>query len=47
MEVVFRHEIVMIYMLASSAVDRGFESWSGQAKHYGIGIGFLSVENKE
>ena len=37
----------MIYMLASSAVDRGFESWSGQAKHYGIGIGFLFVENKE
>ena len=29
---------VMISMHASSAVDRGFEPWSGQTKDYKIGI---------
>ena len=29
---------VMVSVLASSAVDRGFESRSGQAKNYEIGI---------
>jgi hypothetical protein len=29
---------VMVSMLAQSAVDRGFESWSGQTKDYKIGI---------
>ena len=28
----------MVSVLASSAVDRGFESWSGQTKDYKIGI---------
>jgi hypothetical protein len=29
---------VMVSVLASSAVDRGFEPWSGQARDYKIGI---------
>ena len=29
---------VMVSVLASSAVDRGFEPWSGQTKDYKIGI---------
>ena len=29
---------VMVSVLASSAVDRGFEPRSGQTKHYNIGI---------
>ena len=28
----------MVSKLASSAVDRGFETWSGQTKDYKIGI---------
>jgi hypothetical protein len=30
--------IYAISMLASSAVDRGFEPWLGQTKEYKIGI---------
>jgi predicted LPLAT superfamily acyltransferase len=33
----------MVSMLASSAVDRGFEPWSGQTKDYAIGICYFSV----
>jgi hypothetical protein len=29
---------VMVVVLASSAVDIGFEPWSGQTKDYEIGI---------
>ena len=29
---------VMVSVLASSVVDRGFEPWSGQTKDYKIGI---------
>ena len=29
---------VMVSVLASNLVDRGFEPWSGQAKDYKIGI---------
>jgi hypothetical protein len=29
---------VVISVLVSSAVDRGFEPWSGQTKDYKIGI---------
>jgi hypothetical protein len=29
---------VMVSVFASSAVDRGFEAWSGQTKDYKIGI---------
>ena len=29
---------IMVSVLASSAVDCGFESWSGQTKDYKIGI---------
>ena len=28
----------MVSVLASSAIDHGFEPWSGQAKDYAIGI---------
>jgi hypothetical protein len=35
---------VIISMLASSAVDRGFEPWSGQIKDYEIGICCFSAK---
>ena len=35
---------VMVSMLALSAVDRGFELWSGQTKDYKIGICCLSAK---
>ena len=35
----------MVSVLASSAVDRGFEPRSGQAKEYKIGICCLSTKN--
>jgi hypothetical protein len=35
----------MVSVLASSAVDRGFEPRSGQAKEYKIGICCLSAKN--
>ena len=35
---------VMISVLASGAVDRGFDPWSGQTKDYKIGIGCLSAK---
>ena len=35
----------MISVLASSAVDRGFESRSGQTKDYKIGICCFSVKH--
>ena len=36
---------VMVSMLASSAVDRGFEPRSGQAKDYKIGICCFSAKH--
>jgi hypothetical protein len=34
---------VMVSMVASSAVGRGFEPWSGQTKDYKIGICYFSA----
>ena len=36
---------VMVSVLASSAVDCGFEPWSGQTKDYEIGICCLSAKH--
>jgi hypothetical protein len=36
---------VMVSMLASSAVDRGFEPWSGQTKDYKTGICRFSAKH--
>ena len=36
---------VMVSMLVSSAVDRGFEPWSGQTKDYKIGICCFSAKH--
>ena len=36
---------LMVSVLASSAVDRWFEPWSGQAKDYQIGICCFSVKH--
>ena len=36
---------VMVSVLASSAVDHGFEPWSGQTKDYKIGICCFSVKH--
>ena len=36
---------VMVCMLALSAVDRGFEPWSGQTKGYEIGICCFSAKH--
>ena len=36
---------VMISVLSSSAVDRGFAPQSGQIKHYTIGICFISAKH--
>jgi hypothetical protein len=35
----------MASVLASIAVDRGFEPWSGQTKDYEIGIGCFSAKH--
>ena len=35
----------MVSMLASSAVDRGFEPWSGQIKDYKIAICCFSAKH--
>jgi hypothetical protein len=35
----------MVGVLASSAVDCGFEPWSGQTKDYKIGICYFSVKH--
>ena len=35
----------MVSMLASSAVDRGFEPWSGQHKDYKIGMCCFSAKH--
>jgi hypothetical protein len=35
----------MVSVLASSAVDCGFEPWSGQTKDYKIGICYFSVKH--
>jgi hypothetical protein len=42
-----KHRIggVMVSMLASSAVDRGFDPRSGQTKDYKIGICCFSAKN--
>ena len=37
----------MVSMLASSAVDRGFEPRSGQTKDYEIGICCSSAKNEQ
>ena len=39
------NECVMVSMLASTAVDRGFESRSGQTKDYEIGICCFSTKH--
>ena len=36
---------VMVSVLASSVVDRGFEPWSGQTKDYKIGICCFSAKH--
>jgi hypothetical protein len=36
---------VMVSVFASSAVDRGFEHWSGQTKNYKIGIFCVSAKH--
>ena len=36
---------VMVSVIASNAVDRGFEARSGQTKDYRIGIGCFSVKH--
>jgi hypothetical protein len=36
---------VMVSLLASSVVDRGFEPWSGQTKDYIIGICCFSARH--
>jgi hypothetical protein len=36
---------VMVSMLTSSAVDRGFEPWSGQTKDLKIGICCFSIKH--
>ena len=35
----------MVSVLASSAVDRGFEPWSGQTKDFKIGICCFSAKH--
>ena len=35
----------MVNVLASSAVYRGFETWSGRTKDYEIGIGCFSAKH--
>ena len=35
----------MVSVLASSAVDRGFEPWSGQTKDYTIGVCCFSAKH--
>ena len=35
----------MVSILASSAVDRAFEPWSGQTKDYNIGICCFSTKH--
>jgi hypothetical protein len=35
----------MVSVLASSAVDCGFEPWSGQTKDYKIGICYFSAKH--
>ena len=36
---------IMVSMLASSAVDVGFEPWSGQTKDHKIGICCISAKH--
>ena len=35
----------MVSVLASNAVDRGFETWSGQEKDYTIGICYFPAKH--
>ena len=35
----------MVSLLASSAIDRGFEPWSGQTKDYQIGFCCFSAKH--
>ena len=35
----------MVSLLASSAVDRGFEPWSGHTKDYNVSIGCFSTKH--
>jgi hypothetical protein len=39
-----RVDDVLVSVLASSAVDRGFEPWSGQTKDYKIVICYFSAK---
>jgi hypothetical protein len=36
---------IMVSVLASSAIDRGFEPWSGQTKDYTFGICYFSAKH--
>ena len=36
---------VMVCVLASSVIDRGFEPWSGQTKDYKVGICCFSAKH--
>ena len=36
---------IMVNVLASSAIDRGFEPWSGQTKNYEFGICCFSTKH--
>jgi hypothetical protein len=36
---------VMVIVLVSSAIDRGFEPWSGQTKDYNISIACFTVKH--
>jgi hypothetical protein len=44
-KIISRFDGVMVIMLASSAVDRGFESRSGQTKDYEIDICWFSANH--
>jgi hypothetical protein len=37
----------MVSILTSSAIDRGFEPWSGQTKDFNIGIVCFSAKQAE
>ena len=36
---------IMVSVLASSAIDRGFQPWSGQTKDYTFGICYFSAKH--
>ena len=42
---IYRIDGVMVSVIASSAVERGFEPWSGSIKDYKIGICCFSAKH--